>query len=402
MASGPTNSPDPAAAGPLVYIVVGEESGDALGAELVSALRQLAPGARFAGLAGPRMQALGLSSLFDIHDIAVMGLAAVVARLPTLLARIRRVADDIIATRPDILVLIDTPEFSQRVARRVRAGASNIPIVKYVCPSIWAWRPGRARVLARCVDHILAILPFEPALLAELGGPPATYVGHPAAGLIGRIAPRPVPAKEPIVLVLPGSRRSVVRTLMPDIRRSLDIFFARGNRARIVLPTVARLEPEIRHLVADWTVQPQILVGEAAKRQAFRDADVALAASGTVLLELALHKVPTISIYRLDWLMHLFRGLITGWTAALPNLITDSTFLPEKVGDMIRPGWLARAIEELAQAGPARDAQLQGFERMAAAMRLEEAPGIMAARAILEVMDEKRDKSDVFKGRSLQ
>jgi len=385
MASGPKNSRD-ASAGPLVYLAVGEESGDALGAELVTAIRAISPSARFAGLAGTRMQALGLESLFDIHDIAVMGLAAVVARLPTLLSRISRTAADILRQKPDVVVLIDTPEFSQRVARRVRAANPDIPIVKYVCPSVWGWRPGRARVLARYVDHVLALLPFEPALLAELGGPPATYVGHPVARRIGALGPvsRRRPAAEPVLLVLPGSRRSVVRTLMPDIRRTLEIFHSRGNRARVLLPTIERLAGEIGDLAADWPVRPEIVTGEAEKENAFRIADAALAASGTVLLELALYRVPMVSIYRLDWLMHRVRHLITGWSAALPNLIADDAVVPERIGDMVRPGWIARALEGLLREGPARNAQLDGFERMALAMATTEAPGTIAARKVLE------------------
>jgi lipid-A-disaccharide synthase len=392
MASGPTNSPE-AGAGPLVYIVVGEESGDALGAELVSAIRQLSPRARFAGLAGARMQAQGLASLFDVHEIAVMGLSAVVARLPTLLFKIAQTANDVLRQKPDVLVLIDTPEFSRRVARRVRKANPDIPIVKYVCPSVWAWRPGRARVLARCVDHVLALLPFEPALLAELGGPPATYVGHPLARRIGALAPasRRRPSAEPVLLVLPGSRRSVVRTLAPDIRRTLEIFLARGNRARILLPTVPRLADEIRRITADWPIRPEVIVDDREKEKAFASADAALAASGTVLLELGLFRVPTISIYRLDWLMHRVRHLITGWSAALPNLIADEAVVPERIGDMVRPGWIARALEGLLREGPERDAQLAGFEKMAAAMAATEPPGTIAARKVLEFAIARRN-----------
>lgn len=376
----------PGADGLSVYFVVGEDSGDALGADLVEALRRISPEIGFCGLAGRRMREQGLASLFDISEISVMGLAAVAARLPTILRRIRQVADDIVARRPDIVVLIDSPDFTLRVARRIKKRLPGMPVVKYVCPSVWAWRPGRAKAMVGTIDHILALLPFEPRILAELGGPQATYVGHPLAP---EFAQRKFSghdkAEEKVLVVLPGSRRSEVRQLLPDIRDTLEILVQRGNRYRIVLPAVSHLAGEIGRAVSDWPVRPEVVTGEAAKREAFEKADAALAASGTVLLELAMWRVPTISIYRLDWLMHVFRGLITGWTAALPNLITDEAFLPEKVDDMIRPGWLARAIEALMRDSLERRQQLEGFERMAKILSCSDAPGAIAAAKVLEL-----------------
>jgi lipid-A-disaccharide synthase len=381
-----------AASGPLIYLVAGEESGDRLGGELMQALKATRAGLRFAGVGGERMRGQGLTSLFDMADISVMGVSAVLARLPMLMNRISRTAADIVARKPDVVVLIDSPDFNMRVAKRVRAADPSIPIVKYVCPSVWAWRPGRAKSMRAHVDHVLALLPFEPSVLAELGGPPATYVGHPLAQrLAGLDLPdRRRPGKPATVLLLPGSRRGEIRLLLPDIAATVSALAARGGDFRYVLPAVPRLEAEIRAEVAKWPVEVEVVGGEEAKHHAFRDADVALAASGTVLLELALYKVPAISIYRLDRLMHLARFLIKGWAAALPNLIADSAFLPEKVGDMIRPGWLARAIEELAEPGPAREVLLDGYERMAQAMRGSGKPGASAAEAVLAVLDAGR------------
>jgi lipid-A-disaccharide synthase len=369
--------------GPLVYIAVGEDSGDGLGAALVEALRGQAPGVRFAGLAGPRMRALGLTSLFNIADLSVMGVSAVLARLPMLLARIATTADDILRARPDVVVLIDSPEFNLRVARRVRRANPSIPIVKYVCPSVWAWRPWRAAKLKPLYDHVLALLPFEPALMQELGGSPATYVGHPLASRIAPPPGRTVPSAQKTLLLLPGSRRSEVRLLLPAIERTVDILGERGNRFRLVLPAAPGVAGDVRAATARWRHQPEIVEGDHARQAAFAAADAALAASGTVLLELAVARVPTISIYRLDGLMHWFRHLITGWTAALPNLIADRAFLPERIGDMVRPGWLARAIEELMKEGAARQAQLDGFEAMANAMKTDEPPAEIAARIVL-------------------
>jgi lipid-A-disaccharide synthase len=371
-----------------IYFVVGEPSGDILGADLIEALRRQSPEIECIGLGGERMQALGVKSLFDINDIAVMGLAAVVARLPTILDRIRRTANDIVVRRPDAIVLVDSPDFCLRVARRVRRKLPGTPIVKYICPSVWAWRPGRARKMADTVDHILAILPFEPKLLSELGGPPATYVGHPLSRLVEGIAlpDRRIPSGAQTVLLLPGSRRTEIRLLLDDFRQTVDILQQRGRHFRFLLPAVPKLEADIRERIADWKVKPEIIVGEQAKIDAFLEADAALATSGTVVLELALFRVPMISIYRLDWLMRRFRFLITGWTAALPNLITDSILVPERVEDMVRPGWLARAIEELMYAGPARDHQLDGFETMVRRMHADEPAGDIAARTVLSLI----------------
>lgn len=371
-----------------LYFVIGEESGDALGDDLIAGLQEIGLSVEFQGLAGRRMQARGLKSLFDISDISVMGAAAVVARLPAIVKRIRQTADDIASKRPDMIVLIDSPEFTHRVARRVRRTNPEIPIVKYICPSVWAWRPGRARKMNAFVDHVLTILPFEPDVLRELGGPKATYVGHPLSARLARNPPkRKLKARKvPLLLLLPGSRRSEVKLLLPDIRQTLDILHERGNRFKPVMPVVPHLADEIATEVSTWKIRPDIVIDDEEKQAAFQIADAALAASGTVLLELALYRVPTISIYRLDWLMHQFRHLIFGWSAALPNLILDEALVPERVGDMVRPGWLARAIEALLQDGPFRKAQLDGFDRLTSIMSQDFTPGIMAARKISELL----------------
>lgn len=370
-----------------VYFVVGEASGDALGADLIVALRQLRQSIEFVGLAGPKMQAMGVESLFDIEAISVMGFSAVIARLPTIIERIWRTARDIADKKPDVVVLIDSPDFTHRVAKRVRAKIPGVPIIKYICPSVWAWRPGRARTMARYIDHVLAILPFEPRLLAQLGGPPASYVGHPMARAMDAIVlpPRRTPSGQRTLLLLPGSRRTELRLLLDDFRQTVEILAERGHDYRLLLPAVPHLEAELRARTASWKIRPQIVAGEQAKHEAFMAADVALATSGTVLLELALYEVPMVSVYRLDWLLRRFRFLISAWTAALPNLIADKAFVPERVEEMIRPGWLARAIEELMLEGPTRDAQLQGFGEVREKMRQDEPAGMSAARKILEL-----------------
>ena len=221
-----------------VALVAGEHSGDQLGAKLMRALSEARAGEiAFLGVGGEAMEAEGLRSLFPISDIAVMGILPVLARLPKLIARIRQTAEAIIAAPPDALVIVDSPDFTHRVARRVRAALPKLPIVDYVSPSVWAWRPGRAKAMRTYVDCVLALLPFEPEAYRRLNGPRCVYVGHP---LIERLAVlRPNPDEErrraaapPLIVVLPGSRRSEVRRLMADFGGALDACASRSVRSR--------------------------------------------------------------------------------------------------------------------------------------------------------------------------
>jgi lipid-A-disaccharide synthase len=203
---------------PHIFLVAGEESGDRLGAVLIAAIRRRHPGARFSGVGGVQMAGQGVQSLFPLGDLAIIGFAAIPASLPKILQRIRESADAAIAAKPDVLVIIDSPEFTHRVARRVRARAPAIPIVDYVCPSVWAWRPGRARAMRTYVDHVLALLPFEPAAMRRLGGPPCTFVGHPLSEHVASVRPNAEEARRrvsdpPLLLVLPGSRTGEIRRM---------------------------------------------------------------------------------------------------------------------------------------------------------------------------------------------
>ena len=370
-----------------LYFVVGEESGDILGAKLLETLNDMGVEITPSGLAGSRMQAHGIKSLFDVSDISVMGLSGVAARLPLLLKRITQTAADVVDKKPDVLVLIDSPEFSYRVARKVRAKLPDVKIVKYVSPSVWAWRPGRAAKIRPYIDHILAVLPFEPAVLKKLGGPEATYVGHPLANEVPAIksSAKKLCANPPKMVILPGSRRSEIKRLMPVIGETLRILADRGNRFECVLPAVARLENEIRVAAENWAFQPRIVTGDEARKEAFAEADLALAASGTVTLELALYKVPMISLYKLDGLAMRIRHLLTGWTASLPNLIADYPIVPEKFNEYAHPEYIARMVERLCNDDHERKLQLKGFDLVAKRLRQTTPSHLLAARKILEI-----------------
>lgn len=361
-----------------LFIVAGEASGDALGARFVARLRAVL-GDRpleLSGVGGEALIAEGLHSVFPQEDIAVMGFGPVVARLPLLLRRMSDTARAAAVFKPDLLLTIDAPDFSLRVAKKVRRLAPSIPIAHWVCPSVWAWRQGRARRMKPHVDRILALLPFEPAALERLGGPETVYVGHP---LIERLQDyRPGPdeatrrddAAEPTILVLPGSRRSEVRHLMPPFGEAVALVAAQLPQARFVLPAVPRLVEAITQLTADWRIKPEIVMGEAAKLAAFREARAALAASGTVTLELALSQVPTVAAYRgAAWEAMLARRLIKLPSVILPNLIIGESVVPEFIQDDASPQALANALLAATADGPARQRQLDGFVKVEQSMR---------------------------------
>ncbi len=374
-----------------IAFVVGEPSGDRIGADLVRALRQrIGPEFRAVGLGGEEMTAEGLESLFDIEELSIIGVGAILARLPQLLGRLRQTTRFVLEERPDALVIIDSPTFSHRVARRVRQADPSIPIINYVPPTVWAWREHRAAAMRAYVDHAICTLPFEPETLARLGGPPATYVGHPLmtdpglTPLLARdldMAPRN-PAG-PTLLILPGSRRGEVARLLPDFGRTLQLLAAAMPNLRALLPSVERLRPAIEAEVATWPVKPHVVSGSAAKWRAFGEADAAVAASGTVSLELALAGVPMALAYRLDPIGYRFRFLITGWTAALPNYIVGHPLVAEHFHETVRPNHLARRLERLMSASPERAAQIEGFRAIRDRMSVERPPGEAAADIVL-------------------
>lgn len=374
-----------------VFLVAGEESGDSLGAGLMAELRGLRPQARFRGVGGARMQGEGLAPLFPMEDITAMGFAQVIGGLPRILRRMGEVVDAIVAHPPDILVLIDAPDFTHRVARRVRARLPDLPIVKYVAPTVWVWRSGRARAMAPHVDRVLALLPFEPTAMHDLGGPPTTYVGHPLLGELDHLRPRGGEVERrlsgpPLVLVLPGSRRAELARLGKTFGEVLARLHQRLPTAEFVLPTLPRRLAQVEEMVEDWPLAPRVITDDAEKRAAFRAARVALAASGTVTLELAFSGIPTVAAYRVPRL----EGWIAPYilkvtTAILPNLILGENVVPEYLQWHIDPPAMAEALARLAQDGPEREAQLAAFARLDAIMGLGgDPPSRRAALAVLE------------------
>lgn len=374
-----------------IWLVAGEDSGDQLGAKLIPALRARVPGPLvLGGVGGEAMAAQGFASLFPLDDVAVMGYLPVLARARTLLRRIRETVDDVAAARPDVLVIIDSPGFTHAVASRVRKRLPDLPVVDYVSPSVWAWRPWRAKGMRAFIDHVLALLPFEPDAHRRLGGPACTYVGHP---LIERLAAfRPDPAEAlareaaPFTLaVLPGSRRSEIDRLMPVFGETLARL-KDGPAFEAVLPAVTRHRARIEALAAAWDLPVRIVSGEEAKHALFRRARAALAASGTVTLELALAGVPMVVAYRVSRVEEFIgRRLIQVPTIVLPNLILGTNAMPEFIQADCTAANLAGALGPLLAGGPARDAQGAALARLDDLMRLPDgaAPSERAAEIVL-------------------
>jgi lipid-A-disaccharide synthase len=381
-----------------IFLVATEESGDRLGANLMKVLRQRLGGAvTFEGVGGRSMAREGLTSRFPIEELSIMGLAAVARQLPMILRRIRETADAVTKASPDILVIIDSPDFTHRVARRVRARDPSIPIVDYVSPSVWAWRPGRARAMCRYIDHVLALLPFEPEAYQRLRGPPCSYVGHPLIEQIGSLRPSPDEQRRrdeapPVLLVLPGSRRSEIKHHMVTFGVTLGRLAAEGVPFDLILPTMPHLLEAVREGVKRWKVEPRIVIGEQEKRAAFRIAHAALAKSGTVTLELALAGVPMVAAYRAGaveaWIM---RGMIQSNSVILANLVIGENVVPEFIQQDCTSKKLSPALREVVGDTPLRRRQLEAFAGIDAIMSTgNQPPSVRAADIVLATLRRAR------------
>jgi len=365
----------PARAGPepgrKIFLIATEESGDRLGANLMKVLRQRLGGAvRFEGIGGRAMAREGLTSLFPIEELSIIGLAAVVKQLPKILRLIKQTAVAVTEASPDILVIIDSPDFTHRVAKRVRAGDPKIPIVDYVSPSVWAWRPGRARAMLRYVDHVLALLPFEPEAYRRLRGPPCSFVGHPLTEQLVQLRPGPAERQRrdeppPVLLVLPGSRRSEIRHHMAVFGQALGRLNDAGVAFELLLPTMPHLQEAVAEALKAWPVQPRVVIGEKEKRAAFRIAHAALAKSGTVTLELALSGVPMVTAYRTGsaeaWIL---RRAIKVNSVILANLVIGDNVIPEFLQENCTPEKLADALRDVLGDSALRRKQLEAFAKI--------------------------------------
>jgi lipid-A-disaccharide synthase len=370
---------------PTVCIIAAESSGDRLGAALMRALKARQPAVRLIGVGGDEMLHEGLRALVPAQHIAFIGFG-LIAHLPAIYRYIRDVSAAVVAARPDVLVIIDSPDLTHQIARRVRARLPSVPIIDYVSPSVWAWRPGRARTMRAYVDHVLALLPFEPQAHARLGGPPCSYVGHPLIEQLDMLRPNASEAARraadpPVVLALPGSRPGEIRRMAAVFGQAMSLLRDRIGTFELVVPTVSSLRDSIQQATADWTVRPRLVVDAAEKWAAFRIARAAVAKSGTVTLELALAGVPTVAGYRVSLLDEaIARAAIQVPTVILANLVLGENVVPELLQRACTPSALVDALAPLIADGPERQHQVEAFARLDAIMEVgAAAPSARAA-----------------------
>jgi lipid-A-disaccharide synthase len=384
-----------------VYLIAGEPSGDRLGAALMAGLRQLDPSVSFAGIGGPMMAGQGLTSLFAMQELSVMGLAEVLPKLRGLFKRRDEAVADIVSQEPDLLITIDSPDFCLRVARKLRKLRPDLATTHYVAPTVWAWRPERAEKMARSIDHVLALFPFEPPLM-EAAGMTCDFVGHP-------VVSEPVADEAevaafrrtyglgtaPVILALPGSRMGEVSRLADRFGDALRETCAAYPSARIVVPTVASVAGKVQERVASWPGVPIVLdprdmgaeAYAAAKRAAFKCAHLALAASGTVSLELAASATPMVVAYDLNWMSRrIIASKMLIDTVTLVNIVSNTRAVPEFLGKACTAPNIARALGELMEDDTARATQLEACAvTMQRLGRGGAEPGLRAAQSVLDM-----------------
>ncbi|HLY55952.1 MAG TPA: lipid-A-disaccharide synthase [Stellaceae bacterium] len=387
-----------AGAGPLFYLIAGEPSGDLLGARLMRALRERTDSrARFAGIGGEQMAAEGLESLLPIRGLAIMGVLEVLPAARRVFRWVRQTAADIERLRPDAVVTIDSSGFCFRVAERLRRKPSPPPIIHYVAPMVWAWRPYRAKHAARAADHLLTLFPFEPEYFAPLGLP-ATFVGHPVvelgAGQGNGAAFRErhgIAAEAPVLAVLPGSRHAEVRRLLPVFGRAAELLATQLPGLVIVVPTVETVAEEVAAAVVQWKLRAIVVSGTVEKFDAFSAATAALAASGTITLELAAAGLSMVVAYRIwpptAWAL---RRTLQVKSVSLVNILEDREVVPELLQEDCTPERLALEVGRLMIDPNARKAQQEAFGALMRRLGGGERPSLRAADAILKVIADRR------------
>jgi lipid-A-disaccharide synthase len=385
---------------PLIFVVSGETSGDNLAGRLMAALKRKTGGrVRFAGVGGPASEAQGLESLFPMRELSLIGLAEVLPHLPRLVKRLNQTAAAARDLRPDAVVTVDSPSFSHRLAHKLRG--SGIPVIQYVAPQLWAWRPGRARKLAKRIDHLMALLPFEEQFFAEYGIP-CTYVGHPAieAGVSQGDGPafrqrHGVPLGVPLLCVVPGSRAGEVRRMLPVFGDTVRLLKEGHAALHVAIPVVEATADIVREATRDWPC-PVVLIDTAERHDAFAASDAALAKSGTVTLELALAKVPMVVAYKVSpATAFLVRRMgVSVAHASLANLLVGREVVPEFIQEVCTAPALAEAVAQLLDSDAAREAQRQGFRELDEVLGSPiPPPSERAAQVVLDIVNGRNKRA---------
>ena len=376
---------------PLIYLVAGEASGDVLGSQLMAALKAARPGVTFAGVAGPRMEAEGMSSLFPIADLAVMGLVEILPRLRTLRRRMLSVVADIAARRPDVVVTVDSPGFGLHVLRRV--APTGVKRVQYVAPQVWAWREHRIKRFPGLWDDLLCLLPFEQAYFAR-HGLAARFVGHPVlqsgadTGNATRFRQRHGLGDRPVLVLMPGSRRSEAPRLLPVFAQTLALLAAEAPGITSVIPVSHAVAEVVQRAVAGWPVPPVIVTELDDKHDAYAAASAALTKSGTSTLELALAGVPMAVTYRVNPVSgFMARRMIRVPHVAMVNLLAGHAAVPELLQERCTPAVLCGTVLSLLRDPAVAERQRAAFRIVVASLRPAHGrPAEMAAAAVLELL----------------
>ena len=380
-----------------VFIIAGEPSGDALGSRVMAALKRETGGLiRFSGVGGPMMEAEGMQSQFAMAELTLLGVLEVLPKAAHVLRRVREVAAAILDQRPDVVVTVDAPAFSFRVGKKIKG--QGIRHIHYVAPTVWAWRPRRAKMVAGFLSHLLALFPFEPPYF-EKHGLATSFVGHSVvegaadaaslkaggAALLDRLG---IAAGRPVLVVLPGSRSSEVKRLGPVFGEALGLLAQRFPDLAVLVPTVPNVAGLVKTAVSTWPLPVHVLEDAADKLPAMAAARTALAASGTVALELALAEAPMVIAYRANALsMMVVRMMAKVRFANLINIIEDRAIVPELIQGDCTPGKLAVAVGHLMQDETARAEQTAAMRRVMTALgRGGPAPSTRAAQAILKAL----------------
>lgn len=379
-----------------IFIVAGEASGDLLGANLMRALKVMHPDIEFTGVGGRNMQAEGMVSLFPMQELSVMGFAEVLPKLFHILARIRETAKAALTEKPDCVITIDSPDFCFRVVKKIKAATKSIPCIHYVAPSVWAWRPGRAKKISAFLDHLLTLLPFEPPYF-EVHGLSSTFVGHPIVERIGNRGDsdrfrrkHSLRADQPVLSLLPGSRMSELSRLMDKFSDTAEIVLRNRHSAVIVIPTLPHLKPVIDKFFIGKGINPILVYDDDEKFDAFAASVVAIAASGTVTLELALTDTPHIIAYKLSPLSAwLAKHLIKTPYVNLINIIMKKRVVPELLLEQCEPKLMSKELLRLLEDKNARAEQLLDFRQALIEIGFgdPETPSQRAARAVLKVIE---------------
>ena len=379
---------------PLIFLIAGEPSGDLIASRLMVALkRRTGNGVRFAGIGGPLMAEQGLQSLFPYTELSLMGFLEVVPHVPRILRRIRTTARAARRLRPAAFVSVDVPGFALRVARRLRG--ADFPLIHYVAPTVWAYRPGRAAEIARFLDHVLCMFPFEPPYF-EVVGLDASFVGHPlieepieGADGAGFRARHEIAPEQPAIAVLPGSRASELRRHEPVFKETVRTLAHRIEGLRVLVPTLPQHRAEVAAQTASWDAPVTVVEDKGEKYAAFAASDAALTVSGTATLELALAAVPMVVCYRVNPLTAaIARRILLVPHIAMPNIIADRRVAPEFVQRDCSPRRLVPALEQLLRDADRRRDQVESFREIAARLgRGGPPPSERAAEVILNLIE---------------